>query len=95
MELTVAEGLAGPQTRGISLEERNTMMYFYGTGKRPNALLRIGSFHTAFPEARWWAGRHAVDDLDIDLEQDDYRDIVRNLERWELPESHSSVACIG
>ena len=71
------------------------MMCFYGTGKRPNELLRVGSFHTAFPEACWWAGRHAIGNLDIDLEQDDYRDIVRKLERWERLGSHSSVACIG
>jgi hypothetical protein len=70
------------------------MMCIYSTREMLDERLRVGSFPTAFPKACWWAGRHAIGNLDIDLEQDDCQEIVRKLERWELLESHSSFSCI-
>jgi hypothetical protein len=73
----------------LPLEERSAMMCFYSTRERLDELLRLGSFPTAFPEACWWAGRHAIGNLDIDLGQDDCQEIMWKLERWEMLESHS------
>jgi hypothetical protein len=70
------------------------MMGFYGTRGRLDGLLGVGSFHTAFPEGCWWAGRRAIGNIAIDLEQDDCQEIVRKLERWELLESHNSFSRI-
>jgi hypothetical protein len=46
-------------------------------------LLGLKRFSTTLPEACWWAGRRAIASLYIDLEQDDYQEIARKLERWE------------
>ena len=59
------------------------MSYFNSARGPLEELLRGDRLPTAFPEACWWAGRRALASLDIDLEQDDYQEIARKLERWE------------
>jgi hypothetical protein len=46
-------------------------------------LFGVERIRAILPEACWWAGRRAIASLYIDLEQDDYQDIARKLERWE------------
>jgi hypothetical protein len=46
-------------------------------------LFGVDRIPAILPKVCWWAGRRAIASLYIDLEQDDYQEIARKLERWE------------
>jgi hypothetical protein len=51
--------------------------------ERPfSEFLRSGRVPSAFRERCWWASRHAIGSVYIDLEEDDYQEIARKLEQW-------------
>ncbi len=56
------------------------------------ASLQGGRFPSAFPERCWWAGRHPIASVYIELEEDDYQEIAQKLERWEHVEAQGSLS---
>ncbi|HSF31841.1 MAG TPA: hypothetical protein VLK82_15365 [Candidatus Tectomicrobia bacterium] len=52
-------------------------------------LFGVGRLPAIFSEGCWWADRRAIASLYIDLEQDDYQEIARKLERWENLEAQA------
>jgi hypothetical protein len=65
-------------------------MTFFRTSRSPiEELFGVGRFPGIFSEVCWWADRRAIASLYIDLEQDDYQEIARKLERWENLEAQA------
>jgi hypothetical protein len=59
-------------------------MTFFTSSRGPiEELFGVGRLPDICSEACWWAGRRAIASLYIDLEQDDYQEIARKLQRWE------------
>jgi hypothetical protein len=71
------------------------MMHGYRTREGAEDLLRINSFPTAFPKVCRWAGRHAMGNLDLDGQRDEWQEIARTLERWVLVASHAASHAPG